>query len=329
MIQNYLTLQENVKDLDRIITNSSVQVQKIFCTAFYLYLQLRAPGKTLHVYIGKGKGHEGIYFSLNPPKPILRKTDILREYLRKHLSSCFLLSAEVDTCDRICSIKFQKMGQEHLICFFWKGRDCFFLHEYFDEKKQEKCLYCSWDGSHRKRMKTNFLIFSIFDELGRKEIERENKVKAYNFKEILNKEEKQALNSSVLKKKYKKLATKKSKITSDLKKIQEYKVLEEQIKSEYFIEELQGANAYKNQALKVKFPNGINPYQKRDLLFKKIKSLKKAEKLQVDRLEKVEKELNTKTVSTENTLKSNIPIWNQGVRKVDSANDEVFNEMIQ
>src|SRR5690606_1720676 len=117
-IQYYLDLEKQVKNIKEK-SLSQGQIQKLYSTAYYISLSIRAPGKTWHLYFGRGGGYEGIWLHESPPPSVLRRKDNFLEYLRRHLSSCSFLDVTMDRFDRIAKLTYQKFGKEQSFLWFW------------------------------------------------------------------------------------------------------------------------------------------------------------------------------------------------------------------
>ena len=117
MIQYYLDLQKQVKDIcEQQLAYG--QIQKIYSTSFFISFSIRSPGKTWHLYLGRGAGQEGAWLHNEAPPSSLRRKDTFLEYLRRHISSCSFVSLEMDQFDRILKFSYQKFGQLQTILFF-------------------------------------------------------------------------------------------------------------------------------------------------------------------------------------------------------------------
>ena len=96
---------------------------------------MRAVGRTHYLYIGRGRGHEGIWLSSEKPEPFLRKRDTFLEYIRKFLSATQFMALEIDEEDRIIKLKYQKWRVENTFAIFYKGRSLYFSHHFFNSKQ--------------------------------------------------------------------------------------------------------------------------------------------------------------------------------------------------
>ena len=117
MIQYYLDLEKQVKKIADAQLEYG-QIQKIYSTAFFISFSIRTPGKTWHLYLGRGNGQEGMWLHDSAPISELRRKDNFLEYLRRHLSACSFVGLELDAHDRIVKFNYQKFGKLQSILFF-------------------------------------------------------------------------------------------------------------------------------------------------------------------------------------------------------------------
>ena len=121
MIQSYSLICDNINLINKKL-NKKTQIQKIFSTSYFICFCLRTVGESFNIYIGRGKGREGVWCSSIKPDPLLRIHDRLVQFLRKNLKNSFIDKIEIDSKDRIISIS----TYEEKIMFFWKGRELYF-----------------------------------------------------------------------------------------------------------------------------------------------------------------------------------------------------------
>jgi hypothetical protein len=165
MIQYYQDLKKKLNTLNEFDLQNG-QIQKIYSTAYFISLAIRAPGKTWHLYLGRGGGFEGLWIDKSPPPSLLRQRDSFLEYLRSHLSATGFFQLSLDKSDRILRLDYYKFSQLQSFLFFWKGRSLYFIHYYFDGPDSAAKFFMSW----RNRVVTASEgqdLFSVFDEVGR------------------------------------------------------------------------------------------------------------------------------------------------------------------
>lgn len=302
MIQYYLDLEKqvkNIKDSDL----SFGQIQKIYSTAFYISFSIRARGKTWHIYFGRGSGNEGVWLHTSPPPSILRRKDNFLEYLRRHLTSCSFSSLEIDESDRIVKINYLKFGQLQSFLFFWRGRKLYFAHYFMDSAESPFKLLLSWKGKAFTPSHDLQDLFEYFDEVGRqKEMSHDLQTSELkDMKTLLDEELKQSNITTATKSNF--LERKKKNIEEDLRKAQQWQKLQRLLDKS---EPLENVYELKVDDQKIKFEGELNPYERRNLVFQKIKKLKRGENILSERLRSVEEQLSGK--NSEPTQTPTIPI---------------------
>lgn len=307
MIQYYLDLETQVKSIqDKRLSYG--QIQKIYSTAFFISMAIRTPGKTWHIYLGRGGGFEGIWLHDCAPPSELRRKDNFLEYLRHHLSACSLIDVILDPHDRIIRLDYQKYGQKHSLLLFWKARKLYFVHRYQDQPEGPFKLLLSWRGKAVTLAHEDFDLFDYFDEIGRsKDMSHDLKSKQpVAIKELLD-VELQTANLKTLGTHPTFLQRKKENIEDDLRKAQQWQRLQT------ILDKNESLDVYelKVDDQKIKFEGDLNPYERRNLLFQKIKKLKRGEGILTERLASVNslisgKEQQTQKVSTIPIIR---PVW--------------------
>lgn len=307
MIQYYLDLQNQVKAVrDKELAGG--QIQKIYSTAFYLSLAIRTPGKTWYLYLGRGGGYEGIWLHDQQPPSELRKKDNFLEYFRRHLSSCSLLDLELDKQDRIIRLAYQKFGEVHSLLLFWRARKLYFAHHFQEEPQAPFKLLLSWRGKAITPPEEITDLYELFDEVGRR-ADMNHDLRAPKFPpmgELLQEE----LNAGALKKltsRPSSLQRKRENIEDDLRRARQWKRLQEMLDQGASLEGYE----LKIGDHKIKFEGELNPYERRNVVFQKIKKLRRGEDILSGRLKEVEDELGGKApkeavISTLAIIK---PVW--------------------
>lgn len=279
MIQYY-------RDLKNTVTSDSVrdlaggQIQKIYSTANYLSLAIRRPGKTKYLYIGRGAGHEGLFLSEKAPVSQIRQRERFLEYLRKHLSSCGIVYLDVDNFDRIVEIGYQKFGRLQRLALFWKARKLYFAHLYQEGPESEQRLLLSW-AAKSEVVEEPHSLFDYFDEVGRSKNLELNEFSSHTatIEDELKKELEQ-LQAGQLIHKPSFIQRKIQNISSDLARAKEWILLQEFLASGEEIWDYE----FQIGEHKFKFDNDLNQYERRNLIFEKIKKLKRGEKILSGRL---------------------------------------------
>ena len=318
MIQYYRDLEEQVRYLAESDLSGG-QIQKIYSTAYYISFSIRSPGKTQHLFLGRGGGMEGVWLHDSPPPSPLRRKDNFLEYLRRYLSSCTFLSGEVDASDRIFKINYQKYGCTQSILFFWKARKLYFLHYFKESAEAPYKLLLSWRGKSILAGDDLSNLYDYFDEVGRKTDMKQDFKNPHivGIAELLNVELKAAaLKSHTSNPGF--LHRKKENIEEDLRKNQQWDKLQS------ILDQGQSLDAMYELKVgdhKIKFEGELNPYERRNILFQKIKKLKRGEGILTERLRGIVEQLAGKEIKTQTTslLPITKPIWGKDEPLIQAA----------
>ena len=284
-------------------------------------MQIREPGQTKYIYLGRGHGYEGFWLGSKQIKSALRKRDQFLEYLRRHLGGSVLNRVNIDEDDRIIQLVYRRMGQTCAFFFFYNGRELYFAHKYYDEKNLEPKLFRSWvkgveDGVNEE--------FEIFNTIGRKKIERkESEKKVLSIEKLLKNEEEKALGMLSSGKSKKFLNRKIKNIKDDLETVNKWPVLEKYIAESEDLSKLD--KKVKIEGFKFNFKDNEH-YKRRDEIYTKIKKLKKAFKIlelrKSDTIETLEKVENNQE-NFINNLKTIKPVWSiKASEKIENISNE-------
>jgi predicted ribosome quality control (RQC) complex YloA/Tae2 family protein len=325
MIQNFGSLKTTVLHYNNILKEKGelrrIQIQKIYSTPHLICLSIRHPGNTQFIYLGRGSNYEGVWIGEGPPRKEFRIRDRFLEYLRKHLMGGGVKSVFVDTKDRILIITYTRKEGDNFIGFFWKGRKLYFQH-FFINEKGEREHFSPWKVPRpfpfdfEKDTGINYLLKN-FDQIGRMEENSDDLEEKKENTEFLSRYS-QEMDSKLKvekrpKRKDKYFKKKIKNIGNDLGKSMKWKDLNEKMEgSEYLLPE---GNRVVIDGFKFKFESNWNEYKKRDQIYLKIKSLKKAEKLLNNRLAECQKDYENfkghglnKNI---NEVKVLSPVWDQ------------------
>lgn len=317
MIQYYLDLQKQVKDISEQRLAYG-QIQKIYSTSFFISLSIRTPGKTWHLYLGRGAGQEGIWLHNQAPMPVLRRKDTFLEYLRRHISSCSFVGIDIDPNDRILKLTYQKFGKLQTILFFWKARKLYFLHHYQEVAEAPFKLLLSWKGKAFTPNEDLGDFYEFFDDVGRR-TDMDHDLHASSFSTIS-----QLLNDELSAAKLKGLSSaptflqrKITNIEEDLNRTRQWNQIQTLLDKDHSLDMYE----LKVGAHKIKFEGDLNPYERRNLLHQKIKKLKRGEGILSQRLHDAQELLGGK--STASTSSSSLaitkPIWGKEEKKERSS----------
>ncbi|MBT6326728.1 MAG: hypothetical protein HOJ35_12215 [Bdellovibrionales bacterium] len=316
MILNYQSLKYNTSKLnDEIFNNktSKPQIQKIYSTPHFLCLKVRTPLKNHCILLGRGGGYEGIWSSPDFPQSRYRVKDKFLEFSRKHLTPSRIAEVIIDI-DRIVILRVFQKSIEKFFAVFWKGRDLYFLLLTVDEFAFK--VFCSWKQNIEKIDKNDSpikKINEIFDSIGRKQIQSSKMMHTkltFDYLGYYKKIDLALARKNGQEKKIKFLLRKKSKISSDLTNLRSYDEIQNLLIGNKLDLSL---NKIKFKGLKVNLGYSNNFYQKKDIIFNKIKSWKKGEKILLERLNSIDTELinlnKKESIHSINSIKIIAPRW--------------------
>lgn len=303
MIQYYRDLEIQVKKVNEN-NLSNGQIQKIYSTAFFISISVRTPGKTWAIYLGRGAGHEGVWLGEEVPSKDIRQKDRYLEYLRKYLISCSFIDLELDTQDRIIALHYQKYASLNSFLFFWKARKLYFLHYFREQPSSGYKLMTSWSGKTISLKEEIKDLFSLFDEIGRSQNLDKNieSTRFLDIGEILTMEEKLGEVKNV-KHNPTFLERKKQNIEHDLRKAKQWEKLQNILDENISLDKKYELSI---EDQNIKFDSNLNPYERRDLVYQKIKKLKRGEEILSKRLDEVSKKLSG--IKTESDNREKVPI---------------------
>lgn len=310
MIQYYLDLEKQVKNIKEK-SLSQGQIQKLYSTAYYISLSIRAPGKTWHLYFGRGGGFEGLWLHDSPPPSVLRRKDNFLEYLRRHLSSCSFLDVNLDRFDRIVKLTYQKFGKEQSFLWFWRGRKLYFLHHFMEQPETPFKILLSWRNKSFYPEDEDPDLFSYFDEIGRHhDMNHDLSSRDFPGMDVLLNEELKIAELKDVTSVPTFLQRKKLNIEADLRKAEQWQKLQALLDKQH---PLESVYELKVEDQKIKFEGELNPYERRNLVFEKIKKLKRGEKILKERLEQVEEQLQGKELvkAKESKIPMVRPVWGE------------------
>jgi hypothetical protein len=239
--------------------NELCLLQKAYTTPHFLILAVRFPGKTIVLYVGRGNQYQGIYLADKIPPSHLRVQDRLLDYIRKYLVGAKLSRINCESNKMLVNLIFKSEGIAQNFYFGWNDRQ---LHFGIGQADAQFNFLAPSEEREKKRVK------SLEDYLKSKDLEGSKLI--------------------VAKKKEKFLDKKIINIKRDIEKNSKWKAIEQKLNAGEI--DLTG-----NEAIvcdeKIKLKNCTNEWQKRDLVFQKIKKLKRGEEILKGRLSLCIKEL--------------------------------------
>ncbi|MBY0415704.1 MAG: hypothetical protein K2Q18_16135 [Bdellovibrionales bacterium] len=319
MIQTHQQLLKIREEYNTLFSkNEFYPIQKAYTTPHFLVLGLRFPGQNVVLYIGRGNQYEGIFISNKFPPPFLRIQDRLLDYVRRYLVGTRLGKMEIDENHFLALFHFKNEHTDNSFSFGYKDRQLFFIKQSKDE------VYTSWNGETLE----NFNIPKILDQfLGNKTISDNVKESAWTLEKYFQDEQKKVSGKPIQKKKEKFLEKKLNNITNDLEDVKKWHLMEEDLLSEEVFEF--GEHQTVLHGHKIKFESRLNQWQKRDIVFGKIKKLKRAELILQTRLSETDEELSkVKEGEFEFEVtkeKAIAPLWHTSKVAVRSKEESAYN----
>jgi hypothetical protein len=295
--------------------NEFYPLQKAYTTPHFLVLGLRFPGRSLALYIGRGNQYEGIFVSDKFPPSYLRVQDRLLDYTRRYLVGTRLGKMEIDEKHSLALFHFKNEHTDNAFAFGYKDRQLYFI------KQNKEEVYTSWNGE----INIGKSITQLLDDLmGTKNTVDQVSQVEWSLDQYFENEEKKISGKPIQKKKEKFLEKKLKNITEDLIQAEKWQLIEDELLSEE-IEFNEERNLYYGH--KVKFGTQLNLWQKRNVVFGKIKKLKRAENiLNIRKVEVSDELIKVKIGDFEfETTKEKViaPLWQSaGAKKVKNSKEQ-------
>ena len=237
------------------------------------------------------------------------------DYLRKYLVGSRLGKMEVDDFNMVAFLHFKNEQPDNSFLFGYKERQLFFAKQSKDE------AYLSWSGETINGKKLHSYVELFCPD----KITATINVSAWTIVDYLKNEEQKISGRLIQRKKEKFLARKINNITEDLSIVKSWKLMQDDLKEDRI--DLSG-DELKIYGQKIKLLGLSSPWLKRDVVFKKIKKMKKAEDILSNRLaesslefENVKKGEFNFEITKEKIIQ---PLWITHIKQV-SSNKSVYN----
>lgn len=264
--------------------NNGVKIQKIYSSAHFIVFSMRFTGITRYIYLGRGKEFEGLFESQSNIDSAYRIQDSFLAYLRSHLRGTVVQDILFDSRDRAIAFHGFQSGLETMFSFFWRGRELFFIFATKDSRNGVIAwdLMCSWKRvKEQSELKNNSDIFTLFDEVGRKELKKRNSTNSCDDVGSYQ----QFLENADLKfttKKLRQLKRKEENIKSDIIKFD----LWERLFSDVVADKVNlDDSRFDKDGIRIKFNEEQNYFQRKSVLLDKLKKHKIYKELALNRLE--------------------------------------------
>lgn len=211
------------------------------------------------------------------PPSYLRTKDKLLDYCRKYLVGARLGKLEIDPNHHLFHFDYKREHSDFGFSFGYKDHQLFFVNR---EKDQ---IYSSWDNE----ISNEKLQDKIKNFLGASTLKNENRNSLPTIESYLEAEEKKMKGKPFQKKKEKFLDRKLKNISADLELVKKWNQMESDLTKDKI--NLEG-HEIKFHGHKFKFTGELTFWQKKDLIFQKIKKLKKAQTILEQRFSETEQE---------------------------------------
>lgn len=187
---------------------------------------------------------------------------------------------EIDDNHFLALFHYKNEHIDNSFAFGYKDRGLFFI------KQSKEEIYTSWNAETSQGKEITQLVDKF---LGKKSVVENTKTLNWSLENYFQEEEKKASGKPLQKKKEKFLQRKLHNITHDLEDVEKWKLIEEDLLSEESVDLADHQSVLHGH--KIKFSSHMNQWQKRDVVFGKVKKLKKAEEILKARLQETDEEL--------------------------------------
>lgn len=287
MIQSYRQLAENIQSFNQIIEEKPAHIQKVFSTAYVVEISIRLPGETQYLVLGRGRQVEGLLFENQRIPASHRRQDKFLSYLRKVLVGSLLIQLEMDQRDRAFCLHYQRWGRRNKLYFFYNGKSLSFFNFFYSQKKSRFLLFEGWSNTYYEDSTES--SFARFDSIGRRDMPNKMKMNdSFSIENILELEVRHMTSNKAKNKKLKRLKRKFEFIEADIERVRGYSELEKLVENQEAVVALPQRTTI--EQIKIKFASN-EFYKRRNQLFQKIKSLRRAESLLSLRLEETRQKL--------------------------------------
>jgi hypothetical protein len=294
MIQTHQQLHQSVLDYNSLFSkNEFYPIQKAYSTPHFIVLVVRFAGVTKAIYIGRGNQYQGFYVSEKMPPAFLRTQDRLLDFVRKYLVGARIGKALCSPDSMVFHFNYKNISTENYFLWGYKDRQLFFS----------------------KLENVESAPFAVADRPA------QNQEANCSIENYLHEQEKKAGGANVVKKMEKFLLRKKKNIEDDFNNALLWKNLLDDLEKDKL--DL-SASELKVHGQKFKFQKSQNEWDRKNLIYNKIKRLKTAETLLSKRLIEVTEELNKVqsgqfefSATKEKTIQ---PIWEGSFEKSKKIN---------
>jgi len=273
-------LVDQVQSLNELLAshNGSAPVQKIFSSAEILSVSFRVPGKTLWFWLGRGAKYQGLNITEEAVVSDDRVQDKFLHYLRKNLVNFKISKVQALSQNGFVLVGAKSRFKSYFV-FIWKNHELIFSHLWLNEEGLQG--FMPWKDKKILKIPEEISVENLILDQHNEFLDDAEFV---SFKmESYKAREKIAGGLQTRKRKY--FERKTAKIQLDLNRINGWCEIENKLLSlDPEINEAIDKPVFNYNSLSLKFKNGESFYEKKNLLFQKIKQMKKARGLLEKRL---------------------------------------------
>ena len=268
----------------RLDEGIGIGLQKIYSSPHFLIFQIRIPQRTTYLYLGRGSSFQCLGIASKNIPPHQRVQDKFLQFAKKNWKGAIWQKIEMDNSDRIVHFSGRKGQNQIQTSFFWRGRDLFFVHVI-------NCsgilnIFRSWLGREEKNGSLPLVTKELF--WGLKLELRGGKANTLSKKWYDSYIDENNEVPNLDKRRQKSLLRRRDKIACDLERVGLWKKLSH-------FARMARDNEFENQmevfGFRFKFQKDENVFRRRNKLYNKAKSLRKAELLLAQRLKDTDDEL--------------------------------------
>ena len=173
---NYTELHQSCNNLRALFCEDELwkagKIQKIYSSAKLVVLNVRIPGKTINIAIGRGSEHSGIWeVSGQIPAPYRIQKDLFLEYLRSNIRGKRIVDIAIDKKDKAFKLVFHDKSK---CLFFYKAGRLHFSHIVYDNGVA--ICFSPWRNGVSYEVEGG-ADFDVFDQIGRKQLETEKNIR--------------------------------------------------------------------------------------------------------------------------------------------------------
>lgn len=270
-----MLLVDSQQDISEIFKDGPVQIQKIMSTASAWCFYARGKGVTHYLYLGRGGLNTYFIHSSLPPESQWRIVDKWLELFRSEFKNSRLTAITIDQEKGYLNFSFLKSKEKKELLYSIYSRDSYFVI------KSSEYLIRSW----RMRKETRKVDASrdvLVDEFNKIRVLKKNRNPSLPLGDLVSGQYLFKENKRAMKKREKSLSRTLSKIQGEINKCQKWREL---------LPYAEGLKTWKDVAppsvkihdIAIRIPGKITEGKFRDLIYQKIKKLKKGEMIQAQR----------------------------------------------